>query len=216
MVEQSGEHRLAIQHWSENCCGDGCNDHIPCTQRPIDKCANGIFRGQNRSSAWAVSLIYHTNSIVETKKLNAFITQDISICLCSRHDKCGIDAGEIRFVALVRPVIGYEYKARVDDQVYDLIKHFGYDQPVAVQTIVKQTKKYVVPMVKFLNQVLSASGPKVFLQGKESRFFGEMVSIAETKDVATTNRINSKRSFSYSMWHISRSVLFPLLISTIT
>lgn len=99
-------------------------------------------------------------------------------------------------MAVVQPVIGYEYKARADEQVFDLIKQFGYNQPVALQTIVKQTKKYVIPMVKFLNKELSLSGPSVFLNNERSPRFGEMVSIAETNDSNTANHIKSM-AFQY-------------------
>lgn len=81
--------------------------------------------------------------------------------------------------------------------MYDLIKHFGYDQPIALQLIVKQTKKYIVPMVKFLNNELQSSGPTVFMNGEQSKYFGESVTIAKTDELATTNRINSGYLFSY-------------------
>lgn len=103
--------------------------------------------------------------------------------------------GEIRVVAIARPVVAYEYRARLDEHIYDLVHHSGYDQPVALQTIVKQTKKYIVPMAKFLNQELKLYGPNVFMHGEQSRYFGEMVSVAETKDLAATNRINSNYPF---------------------
>lgn len=112
-----------------------------------------------------------------------------------RYQKRGIEVGEIRFVAIARPVVAYEYKARPDEHIYDLVHHFGYDQSLAVQTIVKQTKKYIVPAVKFLSKELELYGPNVFMHGEQSRYFGEMVSVVETKDLTTTNRINSNYYF---------------------
>lgn len=50
-------------------------------------------------------------------------------------------------------------------------------------------------MVKFLNNELKSNGQMVFMDGEQSKYFGESVTIAKIDELATTNRINSEHLF---------------------
>lgn len=75
-----------------------------------------------------------------------------------------------------------------------MIKYFDNDfkQPVALQTIVQNERKDDWPLVKFLKNEINSLTQKIFLCGNGSKYYGELVSVADNKDLDSVQRLKSK------------------------
>lgn len=101
--------------------------------------------------------------------------------------------GEINVVAYVAPLKWIEYKVSEHQPIaYELLKHFDENnwQPVAIQTMVKSFMPE--KNLQFQTVCDALNEDDVFLFSKNSYHFGEMGSIADSQQVATSGRVNSK------------------------
>lgn len=118
--------------------------------------------------------------------------------LKNRYNQLGIEIGAITAIALVHPFFYSEYKpATSDGDQLHLIKQWDESilQPVPLQTLIKWPA--YEPAVKFIEKELlklatKVGYPTVVLVGKNSRYYGEMVSVVETVNLKSSGRVHSK------------------------
>lgn len=116
-----------------------------------------------------------------------------------RYAELGINVGEIKIIALVAPLICSEYRPTNDNEnTLHLTKNWAIDyalKPVPIQMLVKCYKRFdtVKHVEKELSKLRAEYGaPTVCMIGNNTRYFGEMVTVVDTKNLKSTGRLHSK------------------------
>lgn len=129
-----------------------------------------------------------------------------------RYNRAGIDVGDINIIALVAPLICSEYKPiNNNDDHLKLVKQWDKEflRPFPIQTLLKYSEpsSNTKSVVDVINDFYIEDGPpNVFLIGNNTRYYGEMVSIVDTKNLSSNGRVHSKLK-------INILIMFPIEVN---
>lgn len=111
---------------------------------------------------------------------------------CSRYSECGIEVGAIEMIAYVAPLKWIEYKpSESQPHAYELVKHWDENkwEPVAIQALIRGFMPETRERFKLAKDVIRKT---VVLFSKNSKYYGEMATVADAQGIEVNGRVNSK------------------------